>query len=53
MSKKVVTFGEIMMRLQTPGYQRFVQAGSLEMIFGGERPMSLYPLPTMALPHTL
>ena len=35
MSKKVVTFGEIMMRLQTPGYQRFVQAGSLEMIFGG------------------
>ena len=35
MSKKVVTFGEIMMRLQTPGYQRFVQADSLEMIFGG------------------
>ena len=26
MSKKVITFGEIMIRLQTPGFQRFIQA---------------------------
>ena len=35
MSKKVITFGEIMIRLQTPGFQRFIQADSLEMVFGG------------------
>ena len=33
--KKVVTFGEIMLRLQTPGYKRFIQAQELEMTFGG------------------
>jgi len=35
MSKKVVTFGEIMLRLQTPGYQRFIQAQSFDAVFGG------------------
>ena len=35
MSKKVVTFGEIMMRLQTPDYKRFIQANGFDMIFGG------------------
>lgn len=35
MAKKAVTFGEIMMRLQTPGYQRFIQADSFDMVFGG------------------
>ncbi len=35
MAKKAVTFGEIMMRLQTPGYQRFIQATSFDMVFGG------------------
>ncbi len=35
MAKKAVTFGEIMMRLQTPGYQRFIQANSFDMVFGG------------------
>jgi 2-dehydro-3-deoxygluconokinase len=35
MSKKIVTFGEIMLRLQTPGYQRFVQAQSFDAVFGG------------------
>jgi len=35
MSKKVVTFGEIMLRLQTPSYQRISQAKSLEVEFGG------------------
>ena len=32
---KVVTFGEIMLRLQTPGYKRFIQAQSLEVEYGG------------------
>jgi 2-dehydro-3-deoxygluconokinase len=32
---RVITFGEIMVRLQPPGYERFVQADSLEFTFGG------------------
>lgn len=32
---RVVTFGEIMMRLQPPGYKRFVQTESFEVCFGG------------------
>ena len=32
---KVVTFGEIMLRLSTPGFQRFVQSNSLNATFGG------------------
>jgi 2-dehydro-3-deoxygluconokinase len=35
MSKKVITFGEIMLRLSTPGYLRFSQANSLDVIYGG------------------
>lgn len=35
MSKKVVTLGEIMLRLSTPGYQRFVQAESFDVTYGG------------------
>jgi 2-dehydro-3-deoxygluconokinase len=35
MSKKIVTFGEIMLRLSPPGYQRFSQAHSFEVIYGG------------------
>jgi 2-dehydro-3-deoxygluconokinase len=33
--KRVVTFGEIMLRLATPGYERFSQATSLTSTFGG------------------
>ncbi len=33
--KKVITFGEIMLRLQAPGYKRFIQSQELEMTFGG------------------
>ena len=33
--KKVVTFGEIMLRLATPGYLRFSQARELTATFGG------------------
>lgn len=35
MGKKVVTFGEIMLRLSPPGYQRFVQAESFDVVYGG------------------
>jgi 2-dehydro-3-deoxygluconokinase len=32
---KIVTFGEIMLRLAPPGYQRFTQAHTFEAIYGG------------------
>ena len=35
MDKSVVTFGEIMLRLATPGYQRFSQVTEFEAGFGG------------------
>lgn len=35
MEEKVVTFGEIMMRLQPPSYERFLQAKSFDVVFGG------------------
>jgi len=35
MSKKVVTFGEVMLRLSPPGHAKFSQANNLEMTFGG------------------
>ena len=33
--KKVVTMGEIMLRLSTPGYSRFVQSNSFDVCYGG------------------
>lgn len=33
--KKVVTLGEIMLRLSTPGHQRFVQSDSFDVNYGG------------------
>lgn len=35
MSKKVVTMGELMLRLSTPDYKRFVQAESFDAVYGG------------------
>src|SRR4030095_11602145 len=35
MSKKVVTLGEIMLRLSTPDFKRFVQADSFDVTYGG------------------
>ncbi|MES2891826.1 MAG: sugar kinase [Bacteroidota bacterium] len=35
MSKKVVTLGEIMLRLSTPDYKRFVQSDSFDVTYGG------------------
>ena len=33
--KKIVTFGEIMLRLKSPGHERFFQSPMLEATFGG------------------
>ena len=33
--KKIVTFGEIMLRLQPPGFKRFEQTGSFDAVYGG------------------
>jgi len=33
--KRVVTLGEIMLRLSTPGFERFVQADSFDVCYGG------------------
>ena len=35
MSKKVVTFGEIMLRLAPPGFLRFSQSTSFDVVYGG------------------
>jgi 2-dehydro-3-deoxygluconokinase len=35
MANKVVTFGEIMLRLSPPGFQRFVQVRCFDVIYGG------------------
>lgn len=35
MSKKVITFGEVMMRLSPPGYSKISQATSFELVYGG------------------
>jgi 2-dehydro-3-deoxygluconokinase len=35
MTRKIVTFGEIMLRLSPPGYQRFIQARSFDVTYGG------------------
>ncbi len=33
--KKVVTLGEIMLRLSTPRFERFIQANSFDIVYGG------------------
>ncbi|WP_297765217.1 sugar kinase [uncultured Muriicola sp.] len=35
MPKKVITFGEVMMRLSPPGYEKFSQASYFELVYGG------------------
>ncbi len=35
MNRKVVTFGEIMLRLSPPNYKRFIQADSFDVVYGG------------------
>ena len=45
---KVVTFGELMIRLQPFNYERFVQANNLEFSFGGGEANVAVSLPTTA-----
>lgn len=35
MSQKIITMGEIMLRLSTPGFSRFVQTDNLDVNYGG------------------
>lgn len=35
MKKKIITLGEIMMRLSSPGYTRLVQSDCFEVVYGG------------------
>jgi 2-dehydro-3-deoxygluconokinase len=35
MKKKIVTLGEIMLRLSTPGNKRFIQSDSFDVVYGG------------------
>ncbi|KEO75778.1 sugar kinase [Anditalea andensis] len=35
MGKRIITLGEVMMRLSTPGYQRFLQTDSYQVVYGG------------------
>ncbi len=35
MAKKLITFGEVMMRLSPPGHSKFSQATSFELVYGG------------------
>lgn len=35
MKNSIVTFGELMLRLSTPGYSRFLQADTFKITFGG------------------
>jgi len=35
MGKKVVTFGEVMLRLSPPNYQRLIQTDSFDAVYGG------------------
>lgn len=50
MVKKVVCFGEIMMRLSPPGYQRFVQARSFDVVFGGGEANVAVSLANLGIP---
>jgi len=34
-NRKIITFGEIMLRLKSPGYERLFQTPNLEATFGG------------------
>jgi 2-dehydro-3-deoxygluconokinase len=52
MNQKVVTFGEIMLRLATPGYLRFHQADVLEATFGGGEANVAVSLANYGMPVT-
>jgi len=48
--KKVVGFGEIMMRLSTPNFQRFAQVRSFDVIYAGSEANVLIALSNFGIP---
>jgi 2-dehydro-3-deoxygluconokinase len=50
MANNVVTFGEIMLRLSPPGFQRFVQARCFDVIYGGGEANVVASLANYGLP---
>lgn len=50
MSKRVVAFGEIMMRLSSPGFQRFTQSRSFDVCYGGAEANVVVSLAHFGLP---
>ena len=50
MKKKIITFGEIMLRLSTPEYQRFSQAKQFEASYGGGEANVAVSLANFGLP---
>lgn len=50
MNKKVVTFGEVMMRLNPPGFLRFVQARSFDVIYAGAEVNVAIALANLGIP---
>lgn len=52
MKKKVVTFGEILMRLTTNNYKRFLQANEFEVNYGGTEANVAIALSNWGVPST-
>ncbi len=50
--KRCVTFGEIMLRLSTPGFQRFTQASSFDACYGGAEANVAVSLSQYGIPIT-
>ncbi|MBR4842938.1 MAG: sugar kinase [Bacteroidaceae bacterium] len=50
MMKKTVTFGEVMLRLATPGYERFGQGNTLNATYGGGEANVAVSLANFGLP---
>src|SRR3954462_5283579 len=50
MNKHVVTFGDIMMRLSTPGFSRFPQANQFNVLYAGSEGNVASSLAILCLP---
>jgi 2-dehydro-3-deoxygluconokinase len=49
---RVVTFGEVMLRLKSPGFERFFQSPALEATFGGAEANVAVSISNYGLPAT-
>ncbi len=50
MSNKVITLGEVMMRLSTPGFSRFTQADSFNVVYAGSEANVAVSLSNFGIP---